>query len=231
MFKLTEANDLEKAGHSIGSFFLKNAEELSKTFEFHKAMAGKCEACAKAHAAHGVDAQAAHDGADDGDAHKAFMGKAAAFHKEMSTHHAEMAGHHHAQAETHKAAIDAMKVLASDWGGPTVKAANGTSLSGEPGAAPTGVQAMLQATSDALLKKTLESFDTDPEVANFVRKFALEQMTSALGNKIVPDNVRGMIPNFPSITAVPRTGQRQLNQDKVEVPLEFEKLFSIDDDR
>ena len=62
MFKLTEAADLEKASHSLGGYFAKHAEELQKTYEFHKAMSGVHEAMSKAHAGHAAETQAHHDG-------------------------------------------------------------------------------------------------------------------------------------------------------------------------
>lgn len=91
-----------------------------------------------------------------------------------------------------------------------------------------GIAAMLQETQNALLKKTLESFDTDPEVKDFVRKFALQQMADGLGSKIVPDHVRGIITQFPNNTLVPRAGAPTGNE-KIDVPLQFEKAFSLDD--
>jgi hypothetical protein len=44
-------------------------------------------------------------------------------------------------------------------------------------------------------------------------------------DEIVPDNVRGIYP----ITAVPRTGQPTENFKKTEVPLELERVLSLDD--
>ncbi len=38
---------------------------------------------------------------------------------------------------------------------------------------------------------------------------------------MVPDNVRGIVPNFPGITAIPRAGQRPLDKVAVDPELEF----------
>jgi hypothetical protein len=229
MLKLTEAADLEKAGHSLGSFFAKQAADLEKNFAFHKAVAVHHHAMAAAHTTHAAETKATHAGLPDDHELKSHLGKVAAHHEAMAIHHTAVAKAHEDHAETMKGDVDAMKVLASDWGGPTVKAANGTPLSVPTGdgAPATGIAAMFNQTSEALLKKTLESFDTDPQVADFVRSFALKQISTALGDKIVPDNVRGVITNFPVVTAVPRAGQREI--PKNDVPLEFEKMLSLDD--
>lgn len=228
MFKLSEAADLEKAGHSIGSFFAKRAEELEKNYTFHKAMGQHHDSMSKAHTAHAADTQAHHDGLDNAHDMKAHLAKTAAHHVAMAAHHDAVAKAHHAHADTMKADVDAMKILASDWGGPAVKAANGTALSttGDGSGGNMNVAAMLQQTSEALMKKTLDSFNTDPEVAETIRQYALKQINSVLGDKLVPDNIRGITPNFPH--PVPRAGQRPI--EKPEVPLEFEKLVSIEDD-
>jgi hypothetical protein len=164
---------------------------------------------------------------DDSHEMKNCMGKAAGHHKMIAGHHEDMAKACHGAADAMKTEVDAMKALASDWGGVAIKAADGTPITSPTAGG--GVEAMLQETSSALLKKTLLSFDTDPEVANFVREFALKQMTAALGSKIVPDHVRGVITQFPNNgTLVPRAGAPNPNE-KIDVPLQFEKAFSIED--
>jgi hypothetical protein len=48
-------------------------------------------------------------------------------------------------------------------------------------------------------------------------------------NKLVPSNVSAVVPNAPGIRAIPRPGQPPISE-KPNVPLEFEKIFSISDD-
>jgi hypothetical protein len=45
--------------------------------------------------------------------------------------------------------------------------------------------------------------------------------------KVVPDGIRGIIPNAPGVTMVPRAGQRVV--EKSEVPLELEQIVGFDD--
>jgi hypothetical protein len=51
MFKLENAEDLKKAGKSIGAFFTRQAEEVEKNFAHHAALAEHHEAIAKVHQA------------------------------------------------------------------------------------------------------------------------------------------------------------------------------------
>jgi hypothetical protein len=227
MWELTKAEDLAKAGRSMGSFFAKRAEELEKSHGFHKAVAAHHEGLAKEHHATAATHQAAHDALDNDHELKNCIGKAAGHHTAMAGHHESIAKAHHAHADAMKADLDAMKALASDWGGPTVKAATGTPAS-EPGTGGSlNVATMLQTTSELLMKKTLDSFENDPEVAERIRKFALGQITSALGDKLVPDNVRGVITNFPNVTLVPRAGAPRAGEKTADVPLELEKVLSM----
>lgn len=230
MFELAKADDLIKAGRSMGSYFAKRAEELEKSHNFHKAVAAHHEGLSKEHHAAAATHQAAHDALDNSHELKNCMGKAAGHHTAMAGQHAAIAKAHSDHADTMKSEIDAMKVLASDWGGSAVKAANGTPLSESGTGGSMNVAGMLQTTSELLMKKTLDSFENDPEVAERIRKFALGQITSALGDKIVPDNVRGVITTFPNLTAVARAGAPNPADKMPEVPLEFAKLVSVEDD-
>lgn len=115
MLELTKAEDLAKAGHSIASFFAKRAEELEKSFAFHKAMGAHHEGVAKEHHALAATHQAAHDAMDDDHAMKNCMGKAAGHHTAVAGHHEMMSKAFHGHADTMKTEIDAMKALASDW--------------------------------------------------------------------------------------------------------------------
>jgi hypothetical protein len=48
--------------------------------------------------------------------------------------------------------------------------------------------------------------------------------------RLVPTEVFGAIPDHPNIRAVPRAGQPAPAPVKPNVPLEFEKVFAVDDD-
>jgi hypothetical protein len=43
----------------------------------------------------------------------------------------------------------------------------------------------------------------------------------AKANALVPDNVHGIIRNFPSVTAIPRAGQRQIEKTAVDPAIDF----------
>jgi len=238
MFKLTETTDLEKAGLSIGSFFAKQAEELEKNFAFHKA-------CAVVHEAK----KAAHD--EMHTAHKAHaesLGKEdphhAHFHK-MAAHHATMAGHEGTQAATHnaeadkcKTQVDAMKALAAEWGvskasgGPITAIIGGKTLelpalSG--GGTGNPIQDMVSATSQHLMKKTLEMMDSDPGTMDWMRQTVTKMVAEAIGNTVAPPAVSKVAPTAP--TLVPRPGQPAAGDKKTPVvPLEFAKLVAVDED-
>jgi hypothetical protein len=47
-------------------------------------------------------------------------------------------------------------------------------------------------------------------------------------NKLAPTGVIGVTPNNPNIRAVPRAGQRE--PAKANVPVEFQKLFTVEDE-
>jgi hypothetical protein len=44
--------------------------------------------------------------------------------------------------------------------------------------------------------------------------------------KVIPDRISRVLPNNPGVTAVPRSGQRAIT----DVPVEFAKLFAVEDD-
>jgi hypothetical protein len=46
-------------------------------------------------------------------------------------------------------------------------------------------------------------------------------------HQLVPDGIRGIVPDRPTITPVPRYGQREMS--KADVPPEFAHLVEIDD--
>jgi hypothetical protein len=54
MFALTEKEDLEKAGKSIGNFFKKQAAELEEGQKFYENVASQLDALQKTFAAHAL---------------------------------------------------------------------------------------------------------------------------------------------------------------------------------
>jgi hypothetical protein len=81
--------------------------------------------------------------------------------------------------------------------------------------------------SAANLKKIL----SDPEGQELVRKM----LADFVGNQIVPTGVRVVVPTVPDagrsgLVAVPRVGQRSVAAAAPEVPTQFAKLFSVEDE-
>jgi hypothetical protein len=60
-------------------------------------------------------------------------------------------------------------------------------------------------------------------------KEACEKAARDSLNKLVPDQVRGVLPTYPDVTAVTRAGQPPM-PEKPNVPPEFAHLFEISDD-
>ncbi len=219
MYKLTDANDLEKS-HA-----------------FHKAMSGHHAAAAQSHTDQATASKAVHDGLGDDHEMKAHLGKVHGHHTAMAAHHTAMSQSHASHAETMKAELDAMKAISAEWGGAAKAAgaaagaaasaaAAAAAAASEPG---TGVAAMITETTTLLTKKALESLDNDPVVQEKIREMVLKGVSAALGDKIVPDQVHGVITTWPGSTIVPRNGAPNPPQ-KPNVPLEFEKLVSIEEE-
>jgi len=232
MYKLTEPTELEKAGRSLASFFAKRVDDLEKNHAFHKAMSGHHAAAAESHTNQATASKAVHDSLGDDHEMKAHLGKVHGHHTAMAVHHTAMSQSHASHAETMKAELAAMKALSAEWGG-TAKAAGaavGTeahaAAASEPG---TGVAAMITETTTLLTKKALESLDNDPVVQEKIREMVLKGVSAALGDKIVPDNVHGVISVWPAATIVPRAGAPTSPQ-KPNVPLEFEHLVKVEDE-
>jgi hypothetical protein len=72
----------------------------------------------------------------------------------------------------------------------------------------------------------------DQAVAN--HEAAMEACSKAAEdalNKLVPDDIRGVVPPYPGVTAIPRAGAPPMGSgQRPNVPLEFAKLFEVDDD-
>lgn len=236
MFNLTVATDLEKAGHSIGGYFAREAEALGKSVTSHEEQATHHSGLANLHKAHAADHQAAHDALDNAHELKAHMAKGAAFHTSASEKHDSLHKVHSAEAEKCKASINSLKALASEWGatpgGPVSSLFTRAAGSGAaPTPAPTGnvINDMVQETTVNLAKKSMELMDNDPEVKQYMRETIMKMIGETIGNTVVPTHVSGVAPAAPGITAVPRAGAPAA-LPVANVPLEFQKVFAIDDD-
>ena len=69
---------------------------------------------------------------------------------------------------------------------------------------------MVKSTTTGLVHSALEMLKTDPAVQDEIRKMVLSGVRSALGDKIVPDAVRGIIPARPGLELVPRPGGAEI---------------------
>lgn len=254
MFKLNDAESLEKAGKSMGGFFAKQADELAKSQSFHENLSGHHATASvthdelkKTHEEHAELHQKAHDSLDDGHELKAHQALKAALHKKnaaqheaLSKMHKALSEAHSAQAEHYKAEINAMKSIAAEWGvtKSVVIPAPGTPAPGSVTLTSTGnpIADMVQETTRDLTKMTLESMRSDPEVQTFMRgeiiKMVSEAIGSQLSDKLVPSRATS-IPLPPGIRSIVRPGQPEIGKGSggdgnSEVPLEFEEMLKVD---
>lgn len=236
MFKLSEAADLEKAGRSIGTFFAKRIEELEKSHALHAAVAAHHDAMKAQHTTTAAHYKAHHDGLPNEDVHKAHFAHGHTHHTAMAAHHEAIAKAHADHAAAIKTDVDAMKSMAAEWNG-AAKPGAASSLFARSAAAsgplstPTGnpFEDMVKETTAQLAKKTLETFDNDDEVKQFMRETIMKMVGEAIGNTIVPTGVSAVAPNAPGVRAVPRAGQQPIPV-KPNVPDNFQKLVAIDDE-
>lgn len=197
---------------------LKTIEELAKAAEglaehFSKAAAHHA-ALAEHHKGMHEFAKAKHEAMADDDVHKGYFGKVAELHK--------------AKHELHKAHSEHLSGMCATQKGiapPTIKAADSAAPApvADPNVPATGgVEAMVKETTTGLVKSALQMIQTDPTVQDEIRKMVLEGVKSALGNQIVPDSVRQVLPTPPGeipqgLKAVYRKGQPQIGEaDDVE---------------
>ena len=237
MFKLTDAADLEKAGRSIGAFFAKRVQDLEKTHALHAAVAAHHDAMKAQHTTTAAQYKAHHDGLPNEDVHKAHFAHGHTHHTAMAAHHEAIAKAHADHAATLKTEVDAMKSMAAEWNGDAKPGAasslfaRSAAASGTPLSTPSGnpFEDMVKETTAQLAKKTLETFDNDDEVKQFMRETIMKMVGEAIGNTIVPTGVSAVTPNRPGISAVPRGGQ-PTPAAKPNVPDQFQKLVAIDDE-
>jgi hypothetical protein len=239
MFKLTDPNDLEKAGRSMASFLAKQAEQLEKDIAYFTSEAEQSEAMSKAFAALAKDNKDAHDAKDNDDDSKAAHGKAAESFKALSASLEARAKSERARAEVAKADLDSLKGVVAEWGGTTAAithkaAAGANAVAAAAGAPVSNIEQMLDETKMALVQKAREMMNNDPDTLNFIKAAIVQEVQRALGNDIRPDSVKSVIPAAPAaygsgLTAVTRPGQPPM-QTKPNVSLQFEHLIKVDDE-
>lgn len=227
--KLTTPADLEKFSKGLKSHF-------HKTAAIHKTIAEHHSNMAKAHTEHAAFAKGKHDAMDDGDVMKAFMGRVSAHHEAKAAHHTSLHKAYTNMNEENKELADsieehtpiqtstvqgAAKAAGSEPDPAAVAAAAATA-----NAAGTGIGDMLDKTLDGLLKKALETLNSDPKVAEKIQELVLEKVNEALGNKLQPTAVNGVIPPGRAIT---RTGQPQIVKGIENVAPELQDLCAVED--
>lgn len=205
---------------------------LHKAAEIHKAIAEHHGSIAKAHTEHAAFAKGKHDAMDDGDVLKSFMGKVAAHHEMKAAHHTNLHKAYTNLAEENKNLADqvveeqpiqtsTIQGKAAAGGEPTAAAAPATGTTAEP---LTGVDALIGNTVEGLLKKSLETLNNDPKIAEMIQKTLIEKINQVVGDKILPSAVTGVVPGAP--TAVTRLGAPSVNK-AADVPAEFSELVSV----
>lgn len=240
MFKLNAAGqlekaDLEKGTRSIGSFFAKQADDLEKSFAAHTAMASHHEAIRKAHSEFAAHNKAMQDGLDKGHELHGHFGKAASHHDGLAAEHAGLHKAHTDCADKCKADMNTIKSFVADWGGalPATSKAAGTVVT-MPNTEGLSIEEKLKVVSDAMVSKAIASIDDNPAVAEALQRIVLEQVEKAIGNKLVPTSVSAVAPTAAPFgsRAVPREGQKTMDTPagRPNVPIQFEKLVSVEDD-
>lgn len=241
---MKDLEGLQKAMAGLGTHFGKASAHHMALHKCHSAMA-------KAHEGHATMCKAKADALDEGHVDKAYFGAAHEMHKAMAGHNAEVADHHKAQADhctACQASMDGAAAEKAAGAAPAVatatapkyismgKNAEGVELfklddSAAPApaaAAATGsVDEMIETTKKALVAKGLASMTDDPDVAKQIKEIVLKAVSQALGDKIVPTNVHGVMPlDMPSgPTIVQRPGGAPIDTSKV--PAEFAELVEV----
>jgi hypothetical protein len=222
MIKLEAVDELVKAVGGLASHFHKAAEHHDALHKHHTEMSSY--------------AKSKHDAADDADVHKAFLGK--------------VAEHHAAKAALHKAHHEHLKAMAAECdkslkavgtegtvditktnATPAAASAAAPAAAADPVvAASEGVKGMMDTTVAALVQKALSSLKDDPKVAEEIQKIVLEQVQAALGGKLIPSDVRGVLPAAvtldPRPNLIPRAGQ-SIAAAPVSVDPELADLFEV----
>jgi len=203
---------LEKLAKAVSGL----ASHFKKAAELHKAKAAAHEALATAHKAHAEFCKAKHEGMDDGDAHKAYFGKAHDLHKAKAAHHDALSTLHKAHAEH----LDTLGDGLGEDKTAAVKAAAAPVVAADPNAAPTSVEDMVKSTTTGLVQSALDMLKSDPTVQDEIRKMVLAGVTAALGDKIRPDSVRGVLPDNPNLHLIMRPGGPEIPTAEVDPKLQ-----------
>ena len=203
------------------------AKALSGLANHFKAMAGHHDAMHKAHTEMGAYAKAKHAAMADDDVNKAFMGKSADHHEAMAACHKaasdQCMGTHVSMgaSEDDAAKAAAAATLAKAQADEAARIAAG----GAPITTPTGVEDMIKQTTTGLVKKSLEVLNTDPDVANEIKRMVLEGVRNALNGEIVPDGAHRVFKQAPTgqrPTLLPRPGSADINKD--DIPAELQDM-------
>lgn len=217
MKKFDSIEDLAKAAGHLASGFSKNAS-------FHKAAAGHHAAQMTHHGEMAAFHKGVHDALEDGHEQKSF-------HKRMHEHHEVKKAHHSAMHELHKGygedAEKAQKAIADAFGLEGTEPKPVTKADGsEPTPAAGGIEGMITATTQGLVKKSLEMLDNDEAIANAIRQSVLAQVQKALSGQIVPDGVHAIPPSNPPdavlqhLKLVPRGGSPGLEKAAIDPGME-----------
>src|SRR5580765_3839950 len=226
--KVLTMDELAKAAGGLGGHF-------GKASSMHKSAAAHHESLHKHHSEMAAFSKGKHDAMDDGHEMKAYMAKAAEHHAAKAAHHLKLHKLHKAHGEecddmAKTFSADKALAAAATAGAPAPAAA---ATPAAPAAAPTGgdgISAMVSETTAGLVKKSLEMLNSDPAVQDEIRKMVLEGVRSALGDKIVPTDVRAILPDMPGGSAAapvahPRAGAPPV--PTADVPPEFRALVEM----
>jgi len=138
----------------------------------------------------------------------------AGLHKNFAAHFREKSAHHEAVAKSHEEHASLHDELAKTTGVKTHK----------DFATRHGQDAVIHKSMAGHYAKKAEHHD------DMAESCAKGVDTSDL-TKLMPTGVSGIVPNNPNIRAIPRHGQPALGSaDKPNVPVEFQKLFVVEDE-
>jgi hypothetical protein len=228
--KIDFAGDLIKTAGHLHDHFKKMAEH-----HLHKA---------GHHSTHAAFVKGLHEGMDDGHEHKAYFGKVAAHHENLSVLHKGAHEHHTSMAEamkgmgdTMKAALDEMNKAAGTTAPAAVAPATVLAATPDKGAATVdpnkgaaavtddAVVNMIDKTMSAVFEKALETVAKSGRVEEMVEQVVLRRVNEKLGGITEPTGVRAIIPTLPG-QLVPRPGQLS-KQEEISMPAELAH-FAVD---
>jgi hypothetical protein len=141
-------------------------------------------------------------------------------------HHDEMIDHHEEMIDTHEAAITAHEDAMEEAETQKAHGSEATHHIAFHKAAIKSHKAAIESHQSAIGSHEIMKARYEDGVQECSKAIAADNLEKA--NRLVPDNVHGIIPNYPGVTAVPRAGQRQI--EKTEVPLELQKVLALPDD-